>query len=275
MKTIVGVIIGAGIVVVVIMGVLSYQNNKKTDNSGSLIIGITDATADISNVNDVNLSVKKIEIYSATKGWVSISSDTKNYKLLALNASGKTELYTKTNVLIGEYNKIRITLGDVVVNTKSKGDVKATLPSSYIVIDTNLKIKENKDTSIKLDVLADQSLHTTIDGEYVFAPVVKTESRSSAKVSIETDNIVLISGGDIDSNTTVGVDFDGTSKTNFRAESDSSLKVETSITGEIKFLLGGKVFNKNEKTPENTENSNEDSSNGSVDVNLKGGVKIN
>ncbi len=294
MKTTNGVIIGIVLVIVLILGISYYQkNNQNSTNSGNLIIGITDATAEISNVNDINLSIKKIEVYSQTKGWVTASSDTKSYKLLSLHANGRTELYTRAEVSEGTYNKVRVTLGDVVINTKTKGNVKATLPSKYVVINGNVKVKEGENSTVKLDILADQSLHTTVDGGYVFASRIKAESKSNANVSIGNDEVVLITNGSVDSETTVGVDFDGVSKLNFKAESDNSLKVESSINGETKFILGSKTYENNnvsEESDVNVNNNNSDgidvksngstdlnnnSKNKSVDVDLKGGIKIN
>jgi hypothetical protein len=267
MKTVTGVIIGAVLVVLITMGVLSYQkNNQKEDDSGTLFIGITDATADISDVNDIDLSVKKVEVHTSARGWITASSNMKSYKLLSLNESGKTELYAETNISAGTYDKVRITLGDAVVKTKSKGDIKATLPSSYIVMDTGVIVKENASTSVKLDVLADQSLHMTAEGGYVFAPVVKAESRSNATVSVGSDNAVSVSGGTLDGSTSVGVDLSGMSKSNFRLETDNSLKVESSVAGKMKFILGGKTY-------EETDISGEVSSANDANVEGKGSLE--
>lgn len=292
MKTITGVIFGAVLVIVVIMGVLSYQDSKKSNDSTNLIIGITDATAEISNVNDIDLSIKKIEVYSKTNGWVTVSSDSKSYKLLTLHSSGKTELYAKARISEGVYEKIRVSLGDVIIKTKSKGDMKATLPSQYIAIDSNLKVKSDQISTLKLDILADQSLHTTVDNEYVFTPVVKSESKSNASISISNDNYLEISSGNLDSSTTVGVDFNGVSKTDFKAQSDSSLKIESSM-GVVKFILGGKVYQKDDVSGNSDLKVNVDKSSNidikskesielnnnlkdkTMDVNLKGGIKIN
>lgn len=257
MKKITGVIIGAVIVVAVIMGVLSYQKNQKPDNAGTLYIGITDATNEITDVSEVNLSVNKVEVYSSTKGWVTAGSSSKSYKLFALNASGKTELYAKTDVEAGTYDKVRVTLGDAVVTSKTKGDVKATLPSSYVVIDSAVKVKEGESTHVKLDVIADESLHLTVDGAYVFAPVVKTESKSNTTVTVGSDNVITTSGGTVDSSTSVGVDIDGTSKANFELITDTSLKVDSSAGSAVKFLMSGKTYEKSEALDK------------SIDINLK------
>ena len=297
MKMTTGVIIGAVVVAGIIIGVLEYQKNQKPNNAGNLYIGITDLTANIAFVDDVDFSIKKVEVYSATGGWVEVASEEKSYKLLALNASGNTELYAKAYVEEGTYNKVRMTLGDVIVKTKSNGDVKASVPSSQVTIDTKVVVKEKMNTSVELDILADKSLHSTLNGDYVFATVVKAESISNTNVSVGEDNVVVVSGGEVDSSTTVGVDLRGVSKTDFILKTGSSLQIDSSDTSKVKFILGGELYEEAEVSDDSSLNiknsakedsflevedsgidSDEDKNDDSkskLEVDLKGGIKVN
>jgi hypothetical protein len=199
------------------------------------------------------MSVKKVEIKSKDSPWVMVSSDEKVYQLLSLDASGKTELYAKAYVSAGTYDKIRVTLGDVVVKTKSKGEIKANLPSSQLVIDSNIVVKEKANTSVKLDVLADQSLHTTNKGEYVFASVVKAEARSEADVTVSGDSDITSSGGKVDQDATFGVDLTGKVKKNFILKTGKSLELENGDDGKIRFILGGEVYEDSNKSDDDSE----------------------
>ena len=297
MKMTTGVIIGAVVVAGIIIGVLEYQKNQKPNNAGSLYIGITDLTANIAFVDDVDLSIKKVEVYSATGGWVEVASEEKSYKLLALNASGNTELYAKAYVEEGTYNKVRMTLGDVIVKTKSNGDVKASVPSSHVTIDTKVVVKEKMNTSVELDIFADKSLHSTLSGDYIFATVVKVESISDAEVSVGEDNVVVVSGGEVDNSTTAGVDLRGVSKTDFILKTGSSLKVDSTDASKVKFILGGELYEEAEVSDDsslNIKNSTKedsflevedsgidsdedknDDSKSKLEVDLKGGIKVN
>src|SRR3989344_3793471 len=125
MKNITGVLITIVIILVAVGAVLYYKDKEVTDSeenteTAALYVSITDATADIENVNEVNLEVKKVEIYNASSGWTTVSSADKTYALLALKAEGKSKLYGKKDVLVGSYSKVRMTLGDVTVQTKNK-----------------------------------------------------------------------------------------------------------------------------------------------------------
>ncbi len=252
MKKNTGIIVGAIALVVILVGIFAYSN-KRPANAGVLYVGITDATADISDVSDINMSVKKVEVKSGDAPWVTVSSDEKVYQLLSLDASGKTELYAKAYVSAGTYDKIRVTLGDVVVKTKSKGEIKANLPSSQLVIDSNIVVKEKANTSVKLDVLADQSLHTTNKGEYVFASVVKAEARSEADVTVSGDSDITSSGGKVDQDATFGVDLTGKVKKNFILKTGKSLELENGDDGKIRFILGGEVYEDSNKSDDDSE----------------------
>jgi len=272
MKGITGVIIGAVIVVGAVLGTLWYQQSQNTEgeHKGTLYVGITDAAAGISEVNDIELTVKKVEIYNATEGWVSVSSSDKAYKLLTLDATNKTELYAKADVAAGMYDRVRVTLGDVIVKTKSKGDVKATTPSPYVVADMMIKVNERANTFVKLDVLADQSLHVTSSGNYVFAAVVASEAKSDAQVVVAGDNSMIVSGGTVNGSVTVGVDLSGVSRAGFRLVTDNTLNVESSLTGAVKFILGGKEYT--ESSSASGEASGSLNAQGSSNTDTSGGV---
>lgn len=294
MKGTTSVVVCAIVVIVAISGILRYQQNKESEQYGQLYIGITDATADISNVNDVQMNINKVEIHSATQGWVTISSADKPYELMQLHAQGKTQLYTNATAVADTYDKVRVTVGDVIVKTKNQGNVKATTPSSYIVINSTVNVRDNADSVVKIDVMADKSLHATTDGKYVFAAVVAGESRSGTTVSVAGDDSLSVSGGSVDSSVMVGVDLDGISKANFQLHTDSTLKIDSGLGG-VKFMLGNKTYTESDsasagtESQEDTEASTEtdtvihangsvqgegSSVNGNIDINARGGVKV-
>lgn len=281
------VVVAVVLVLLVILGILSYQKNndvpvpaQESESSvvGTIYVGVTDATADIKDVNDIDLSVKKVEIYSDMSGWMTLSSSEKKYPLLKLKAEGKTELYAKNYLKAGFYDRVRVTLGDVVVRTKTKGDLKATVPSSQIVIYSDIKIMNGQDTHFKLDFLADKSLHITVDGKYLFAPVVKAESRSGASVSLGAEDKLEVSLGSVDSVVSVGVDLSGSSRSNFELQTDSTLKIDAGLGTQLKFMLGGESYTKDDAQAE--EDMDEDESTESDDekngagVDVDGGLKF-
>jgi hypothetical protein len=149
---------------------------------------------------------------------------------------------------------------------------------------------------LALDFLGDKSLHSTSNGEYVFAPVVVAESRSGGEVAVGDSDEVEVLGGVVDSTATVGVDLDGVSRTNFTLMTGADLRVDGSILGSAKFMSGGKTYTENNETQENVNvngdgeteaNSNDDgtkidtkintgmdTSNGSTSINTSGSLNV-
>ncbi len=244
-----GIILGAIVVLAIIGGFIWYSNEPQVADEynmdggkGELYVGFTDATADIKNVNEVNLEIEKVEVYSESRGWVTVSEQSKTYNLLALKSANRAEFYAKGELDAGDYTRVRITLGDTVVKTKTKGDVKAFPAGRHIVMNLPISVAAEQATSVLLDVFADKSLHTTSDSKWVFAPVIMAESRSNTQVNVSGDNTYTSAGGKMDASANVGMDLAGASRMNFSLTSGSDLKVDDSSSGIVKFMLGGQTF---------------------------------
>lgn len=208
--------------------------------SGTVFISFTDATTDIQNISEISMSVKKVELYSSTQGWVTVANDSKKYELLDLHAKGQTKIYASIKVPEGTYTRSRVSIDNVVVRTKSGAEKTATVPSKTWDLDSRVVVKANKDSSVRYDVLADKSIHATAKSEYIFAPVVVVETRSDASVSTASaDGVITINGGSVDSSTTVGMDIDGSIKSNFQLNLSSKLELNSS--GTIINSIGGSV----------------------------------
>ncbi len=261
------IIVGVVVVILIILGVLWYQDNKKTEMApttssntsgiGSLYIGVTDATADINNVSDISMQIKKVEIRNSAGEWVTVSSSSKVYNLLNLKENNTIKLYAQSNVPAGLYDRVRVTIGDSKVKTKSRGEVKAYVPASQIVFNMNINVLPNESTHLKLDILADQSLHLTADGQYVLALVIRAQSESGADVTVTSDEVVIVVNGKLDSDVSTGLDLDGTSRMNFKLDSKDDIKVEAPVGGAVRFMLNGKTYMDDGKDEESAEDSNE------------------
>ena len=294
MRSTTGVIVGAAAVAALILALVWYQsaNAKK---QGGLYVGVTDVTADIANVSDINATVNKVELHSVADGWITVSATPKTFGLLSLNASGKTQLYVREDVAEGSYDRVRLTFGDVLIKLKDGSTVRATMPSTQMVVNINTVVAAKQDSQIHIDIIASDSLHITSDGAYVFAPVAHMQSESNAKIIVAGDNSITSTEGKSEGDVKVGVDLDGSTKMNFKLVADGTLKMQTGTStdnkGKIMFLLGGKSFmagsadvetsedasvddHKSTATSSPTEQGGEDSRSGaSVKVDLQGGLK--
>lgn len=194
---------------------------------GRVVFSVTDAAADMSTISEINMKVNKVEMHSAAKGWMTVSTTPRTYSLLALNASNKSELLADVKAEVGTYDQVRLMVDSISVKTKAGATKVAKLPSGELKLNTTVVVKEDETASVNLDFLADKSLHTTGNGSYIFAPVVKTESKSSATVNVDATNNVTVSGGKVDDSSSSGMDVDGSVKLNFELKKDLKLNLGT------------------------------------------------
>ena len=230
---------GITILIIIIIAVLAFWGwsaSRTNAQTGSLIVAFTDQTADINNVSEINMSVNKVEAHSQTKGWVALSDEAKMYDLIYLHSNGKAAFYSKTEVEAGNYDQIRVTLGGINMKFKNNTETNAALPSKTLVLSSNVTVSSKQTALVKFDFKADQSLHQTSNGQYVFAPVVSFEGRSNASVQINNDDSVTITNGDLSSAGNAGMDVNGEMKNDFMINADANLNIDAN--GSVNLLEG-------------------------------------
>ncbi|HCB35391.1 MAG: hypothetical protein A3H73_00085 [Candidatus Taylorbacteria bacterium RIFCSPLOWO2_02_FULL_50_120] len=206
----------------------STDSGPETDQSpmkGEVVVSFTDETAAIQNVTEVKMQVESVSLYSNTKGWVEVGSKNVEYRLLELKAKRESRVYATAKVAADTYTRAKIVVKDVTVETKNAGKKTATMPRRDIELVHKTVVKENATASVHIDVLADQSLHATSKGEYIFTPVIKTESRSNASVTVSSNDTVTIASGTVEDMTTLGMDIDGSVKVGFKIDADIKLDI--------------------------------------------------
>jgi plastocyanin len=231
--------IGVIIVLLVIVGGIylwgkmpknNYQTNTPgtTQNAGAtgrVVFSVTDATMDMSSISEIDMIVSGASVHSDASGWVSASSAPHTYNLLDLNAKNESKVFADASVAAGTYDMVRLSVDKIIVKTKAGAISEAKLPSGELKINTTLVVKSDMTSSVNFDFMADKSLHMTGNGGYIFAPVVKTETKSQATVTVNADSTVNISGGHTDSDDTEGMDIDGSVKANFELKADEKLDI--------------------------------------------------
>ena len=175
-------------------------------------------------VSAIDMTVDKVEMHSEAQGWVTVSETTKTFDLLEIKSKSRAELLAKAAVTADTYKQVRFHVKSIIV-TESGQKREAKIPSNEFRMNGVVKVVGNADTSAKFDVLADQSLHKTGNGEYIFAPVVKFESRSSATINVAADDTVTVMGGSTDENSKAGMDINGEVKVNFQLNLNSNLEI--------------------------------------------------
>jgi len=213
------------------------ENQPPTENQGTTIatgevyFSITDAVADMGAVTAVDMTVSKVELQSATEGWVTASSETKTYSLLELKAKGESALMAVADIKVGTYNQIQVTVDKVEITAKDGKKSVAKVPSNEIKMMSDVVVTEGASSSVNLDFLADASLHITGKGSYIFTPVVKVDSRSQADVMVgmgDSGDVVTVGGGNVNANATFGMDVSGEVRRDFKLDPKAKLDIDAS-----------------------------------------------
>ncbi len=218
-------------------GTTEDQSTSTTGAKGRVVFSVTDAAVDMKTISEINMKVNSVDVHNNTTGWMTVSTTPRTYSLLSLNARNESELLADIQAGVGTYDQIRLMVDSISVKTKAGATKEAKLPSGELKINTTLVVTADNTASVNFDFLADKSLHTTGNGGYIFAPVVRTESKSDADVSIGTGSVVTIIGGHVDSSNSVGMDVDGSIKLNFQIKSDQKLDLDANNMIKINGLL--------------------------------------
>ncbi len=207
------------------------QNIAPTDSTtkGHVVFSLTDDASPLDDIQSIFLAVSEVRIHSQTEGWVTVSDEAKEFDLLRLKENGINSLLAEGDVKPGTYDQVRLTISKVTVLSSGTTE-EAKLPSNDLKIIGAVTVTAQKTASVNLDVLADQSFHRTGSGRIIFAPVVKLESRNNTDASIKAGNIVVVTGGTVETNATVGMDENGETKSDFVLGGDKKVKLE--IVGE-------------------------------------------
>jgi hypothetical protein len=196
-------------------------NNADT---GRVVFGITDAAADMGTVTNVKITIDSIKVRAENDNWVTVSSSQQTYDLLELKAQGATALLVDAQIPNGTYTETRLEISKVIV-TDAQGDHEAKLPSGELKLKGDIVVEGNSTSSAVFDFLADKSLHTTGNGQYVLAPVVKVETKQDTEVAVENGKIRVI-GGTVRTSTTVGMDLNGNVGVDVSVPADAAVEIE-------------------------------------------------
>jgi len=230
---------GLVIVILAILGVGAYviMQNQNTNSSsenynpqkkGYIIFGIKDEADSMGSISSVALTVNKIEMHSQTQGWVTVSSATNQYDLLALKASGATDLLASANVNAGTYDQIRLMVNKVVV-IQDGVEYNAKLPSGELKLVGNTVVNADTTSTAVFDFMADKSLHVTGDGKFIFTPVINLQTQSNADATVDSNGQVQVKNGHIDSNVNEGMDINGEMKVDFELDANTKIDIVNNV----------------------------------------------
>ena len=216
---------------------IESDGEMESKAKGKIVIGITDAAADMGTINKIEVTVDEISAHSKTEGWIILSSEDMTYDLIELRSGDKVRLVFNGEVKEDNYDQIRLDIKDVII-TDDEGKHTAKLPSGQIKIMQNFMVESDTTTAITFDFEASDSLHTTGEGTYIFAPVIRLKTNEDASVTMNSDNQISVEGGK-KKETKVGMDVSGNVKLGVQIPANADLTVEG---GKIKIKSINRVY---------------------------------
>src|SRR3989338_2323557 len=198
--------------ILIVLGIISVVFaagcTSSSSATGRVVFAAEDAAADMGSVSSIMMTVDSVRVHSEAQGLTTVSSSARTYDLLDLKASGNAALLADANIAAGTYDQMRLDISSIVV-TDVNGTHQAKLPSNEFKVVGDLVLHANSTSTATFDFIADQSLHVTGNGQYIFAPVVQIETRSNTNVQVASNTDVRINGGSVNTNIRVGMDTSG------------------------------------------------------------------
>src|SRR3989344_1297121 len=207
-------------------GNLMVKENENAE--GTLYISLTDAAIDTKKISNIEMTIDSIEIYSQGRGWIAVSQNLQAFQLLELQAKSSKKIIATATVPVDIYSQIRVHVSKVTI-TENRVAKDAALPSSELKIDVGVRVEPDAATYVEFDVLADQSIHKTEKGEFIFTPVVDVEVRNKATVEADAQNTIKKLDGEISSMMNVGMDIDGRVRSDFKVNQNILLKLNGGV----------------------------------------------
>jgi len=204
-----------------------------TSTDGRAVLMVKNSSAALASVSSLNVTIDKVEAHSLTNDWVTLSTASKTYDLVALNHSGSAELLADASLPAGTYDQVRVDVSGVNV-TATGTTIAAKLPSNSLKIMGNFTVLAGETTTVTFDIAAGKSLHRTGDGKWIFAPVVRFMSKDHADIDIDADENVHEKSGDTESDENEGMDVNGDMHSNFELQD----KLDIDSTGTVKIHTG-------------------------------------
>lgn len=219
--------------VLIIGGVVVYGPDKGPEENGEgtatsegrVVFAITDHAGEAHGVTSILFTVSEIRVHSTTRGWITVFENIKQVDLLRLKENNTLAFLAEGNLEAGNYDQVRLTAKRVQV-LKGEESADAKLPSSDLKIQGGFTVEEGKTSAIVFDVLADESLHVTGNGRYIFAPVIKLQVTKNTEATIAANNELKIMGGEIETALTAGMDENGEMKKDFKIDAGENTSLE-------------------------------------------------
>jgi hypothetical protein len=168
----------------VLIAACSHSNGSHTGaGMGMLSVRMIDAPIDLSNVQNVNVTLTGVIVFPAETvnpmgtvtetGAISVMTHPATFDLLTLTG-GASALLASGEVPAGDYSRIRLEVSDATLVYKDGTSQSLKIESNKVDVPIQFHVTVNADTSLTLDFNAAASVqvNATGSGSFILRPVV-------------------------------------------------------------------------------------------------------
>ncbi|MBP9152625.1 MAG: DUF4382 domain-containing protein [Flavobacteriales bacterium] len=190
-----------GLIAAVVSMVAFTSCDKNVKNDGKeagVTINMTDAPGDYAALN---VEIERVDIYSESSGWITLSSEAQMVNVLELTNGAQTTLASSSELEAGLYTQVAVYFGsNNSIQAQADGQfVELDLGAeSMIVIDIHEEISASSNTDILLDFNVAESV-VLVNGVFTLDPEVDEieDTETGIQGQVDTDVIahVTLSNG--------------------------------------------------------------------------------
>lgn len=199
-------------------------SNDDTAATGDVVFAITDAAANMGAVSKVEVTIDQIRVRAEGGAWTTVSNETQTFDLLQLRATNTVQLMTQVQLQERNYDMVELNVSQVRI-TNGSGTHTAMMINNRLQMECMLEVQTQTMATVNFDFIADESLHETTEGQYVFAPVVALQTRTQAQVQFRNNNEVDISGGTVRTNAQIGMNISGQMGEGLQIQTNAQLQI--------------------------------------------------
>lgn len=196
-------------------------------NQGTVVFALKDSAESLDNFQYILLQLKGVSVHSHGGAWIQMKNTPPLFDLLKLYRSAKESAFlTELNLDVGTYDQVRLDVGAITLVTKDGIYHAAKVPSSMLQFNSQLIVEKAGKSSVTVEILSDKSIHSTGNGIYIFAPVIKFETRSKlSNIQVFPTGEVSLIGGKTDTSIDAGMDENGDLKKDFSFDPSTNFEI--------------------------------------------------
>ena len=192
--------------------------------TGTVVFAVTDAAANMGEVSAMVMTVNQIRVRAEGGAWTTVSSEEQTFDLLQLRATNTVQLMTQVQLQERNYDMVELNVSQVRV-TNGSGTHTAMMINNRLQMECMLEVQTQTMSTVNFDFIADESLHETVEGQYVFAPVIALQTRTQAQVQVGNNNEVDISGGTVKTNAQICMNISGQMGVGLQIQTNAQLQI--------------------------------------------------